>query len=116
MTNVICNHGPVQTRMNGIGSALRCVTDVVREPHFGSLKHASRKRLHSVHRMSVVASSAFSPTSLSAVASPTGDAVVRQWPKMPRPVDAVAVPTAAAEPELPAAIWARLIVARAISA
>jgi hypothetical protein len=116
MTNVICNHGPVQTRIYGIGSALRCETDVVREQHFGSLKPASGKRLHSAHRLSVGAASAFAPPRPATVASVMGDAAGWQRARMPRPVDSVSVPVAAAELELPAAVWARLIVARAISA
>jgi hypothetical protein len=116
MTNVICNHGTVQTRFDGIGSALRCVMGVVREQRLGVLKHASGKRLHSVHRLSAGGASASPPPSPSAGVSPTSAAVAWQRPRMPRPVDSVAVLAAAAEPDLPAAVWATLVVARAISA
>lgn len=126
MTNVICNHGTVQTRFDGIGSALRCVAGVVREQRLGLLRHASGKRLHSAHRLSAGGASAASPPSspagtISPPSSPAGTittsaAVAWQRPRMPRPVDSVAVHAAAAEPDLPAAVWATLVVARAISA
>ncbi len=116
MTNVICNHGTVQTRFDGIGSALRCVTGVVREQRLGVLKRASGKRLHSAHRLSAGSVPASSPPSPSAGVSPTGAPRAWQRPRMPQPVDSVAVLAAAADADLPAAVWATLVVARAISA
>lgn len=114
MTNAINVHGTVQTRINGIGTALRCVMDVVRQHQTPLLRKRPGKRLHTAHRSYAASVSGSSSASPLVVRSGVRDAAWRQ-PPMPRTFDPQAARAATAEVELPAAVWATLVVARAAS-
>lgn len=121
MTNAITINATAQTRINGIGSALRCVAVVgcevrVRHEQRADLLCASAlpklplpgKRLDAPHQH------ATGPTQQPAFASLPMSGSSRSWRRQASA--ALAMRTAMADAYLPPAAWASLVIQRAISA
>lgn len=126
MTNAITINATAQTRINGIGSALRCVAVVGREVR---ARHARRadllcasslpkldltgKRLDAAHASSSDHVGGQQrppvPTQQPAFASLPASDASRSWRRMPATMPA-------ADQYLPPAAWASLVIQRAISA
>jgi hypothetical protein len=108
MTNAITLNATAQTRINGIGSALRCVAVVGRDgrarheqPCDSSTRHAKQRDLLCLH----------APGKRLALPSPSSPMFSMSAGDWRRPGTA-----ATADQYLPPAAWASLVVQRAISA
>ncbi len=111
MTITTTNHGSVQTRINGIGSALRCVAVV---------NHEMRARYLDRRDDFLEQPKLQDPAKRLHLAHPTANQCAHSVPVSASPsrLPAAAWPRAAyaADQSLPAAAWATVVVARAVSA
>ncbi|MCA9054108.1 MAG: hypothetical protein KDA75_09745 [Planctomycetaceae bacterium] len=124
MTNAININASVQTRINGIGSALRCVAVVgrdVRARHQSTrddLPALKGKRLHPAHASFTTHTHSEHETVESSTSSmssrPWSQTSAWQRPALPK----AAAPAKATQADmyLPPAAWASLVILRAISA
>ncbi|MEZ6066905.1 MAG: hypothetical protein R3B90_14645 [Planctomycetaceae bacterium] len=110
MTSCITNSLSTTTLNNGFGSDLRCVTVV--GTHVDSMRERAfaGKRLHPAHRPSHAAAPSL-PAQQAALAKPAAATDRARWSgSVPAGVPA------AVDYALPPAIWATLVIAKAISA
>lgn len=112
MSNAITNNAAATTRTNGIGSALRCVAVVGREAlHRQALKRPAQMRDDLLQSQSAAYDSAKRLDAAHApAAAPFAGLEPASAARMARPRPA------SADMSLPPAVWASLVVVRAVSA
>jgi len=121
MTHATIHHGTVEAPIHGINAALRCVTGAARGVRESLSYQRPSKRLDSAHRFAASSAAMSDSSDFPTQAQPSLPKAAPAPTRMPpattlRGLDPVAPRATAADLDLPAAVWATLVVVRATSA